>query len=288
MRGISQLFGAAILLASASARAAGPVEVLYAGSLVNLMRHGIGPAFASASGDTFHGTAAGSRDLATRIKAGGSRADVFISADPALDEALRGPGNGNWVGWYVRFATSPLVIGLNPTSRFAAAMRSKPWYQVLSEPGIRIGRTDPRLDPKGAQTLAMLDRAAKTYAQPALKATVLGEDNNPAQVLPEETLVERLQSGALDAAFLYTSETADANIPVIPLPPDVAPSATYTVAVLRDAPDAAAALDFVAFLLGPKGADVLRAHGMPPSRPEIGGDAAAVPDAIRALISNPP
>ena len=31
--------------------AAGPVSVLYAGSLVNLMEHGIGPAFDKASGD---------------------------------------------------------------------------------------------------------------------------------------------------------------------------------------------------------------------------------------------
>ena len=51
-----------------------------------------------------------------------------------------------------------MVIGYNPTSKFATDLQaasngSKPWYQVLEEPGLRLGRTDPALDPKGVRTL---------------------------------------------------------------------------------------------------------------------------------------
>ena len=61
-RGSALLFAAAMLvLPTQAAFAAGTVNVLYAGSLVNLMEHGIGPAFDKATGDQFQGYAGGSR-----------------------------------------------------------------------------------------------------------------------------------------------------------------------------------------------------------------------------------
>jgi len=149
-----QLFGIGWCVAVLSlmpvpaAFAAGKVSVLYAGSLVNLMEHGIGPAFEKASGDSFQGYAAGSTGLANQIKGKLRQGDVFISANPKVNDSLMGSANGDWVSWYITFAQSPLVIGYNPSSKFAADLKSKPWYQVLQEPGIRIGRTDAKLDPK--------------------------------------------------------------------------------------------------------------------------------------------
>src|SRR5438067_6406421 len=132
----------------APASAADAVNVLYAGSLVNLMERSIGPAFAKASGEQFRGYAGGSNKVANEIKGGLRRGDIFISASPKVDEKLIGAANGDWVRWYVLFAESPLVIGYNTPSRFAAELRSKPWHEVLSEPSLKIGRTDPQLDPK--------------------------------------------------------------------------------------------------------------------------------------------
>jgi molybdate/tungstate transport system substrate-binding protein len=118
---------------------------LYAGLLVNLMERGIGPAFNKASGFKFQGYAGGSKLLANQIKGKLQRGDIFISADPGVNNSLMGAANGARVSWYVSFAESPLVIGYNPNSRFAANFRSKPWYQILTEPGIKIGRTDPKI-----------------------------------------------------------------------------------------------------------------------------------------------
>ncbi len=70
---------------------------------------------------------------------------------------------------------------------------------------------------------------------------MLGAPENPAQVLPEETLVGRLQSGQLDAGFFYSTETSDARIPAVTLPADIAPKAVYTVTILHDAPNPAGA-----------------------------------------------
>ena len=72
------------------------------------------------------------------------------------------------MNWYVAFAQSPLVVGYNPSSWFAADFQIKPWYQVLMEPGIRIGRTDPELDPKGRLTLTLMERAGTFYKSPGL------------------------------------------------------------------------------------------------------------------------
>ena len=269
----------AFLVASVPASAA-DVNVLYAGSLVNLMEHGVGAAFDTASGETFHGFAGGSNGLANQIKGKLRRGDVFLSATPDVNGTLMGSANGDWVKWYVGFAESPVVIGYNSDSRFAAAFKTRPWYEVLREPGIRIGRTDPKLDPKGALTVRLLDHAEQVYHQPGLATAVLGAPGNPDQVQLEESLVGRLQSGQLDAGFFYSTETSDLHIPAMPLPPEVALGAHYTVSVLRDAANPAGAVKFVNFLLSGPGQDIMRAHGLDTTKPTVGGDAAAVPEAI--------
>jgi molybdate/tungstate transport system substrate-binding protein len=268
--------------------AAAPVNVLYAGSLVNLMERGVAPAFDKATGYRFRGYAGGSIMLANEIKGKLRRADVFISAVPKVNARLEGAANGGWVRWYVTFAQSPLVLGYNPSSKFAADFKHKPWYQVLREPGIRIGRTDPKLDPKGALTLKLMQQAQTFYKTPGLAKQVLGARENPAQVLPEETLVGRLQSGQLDVGFFYSTETAEAKIPAVALPPAITPRAVYTVTIPRRAPDPAGAGKFVAFLLSGAGSKLLSAHGLTVQKLQLSGDVKAAPRGVKALVRQNP
>jgi molybdate/tungstate transport system substrate-binding protein len=274
----------AVMLLTPGAATAETVSVLYAGSLVNLMERGIGAAFDKATGDTFQGFAGGSNGLANQIKGQLRRGDVFISANPRVNDDLTGAANGAWVSWYVTFAQSPLVIGYNPSSRFAADLKNKPWYEVLQEPGIKIGRTDPKLDPKGALTVQLLDRAEQIYKLPGIARKVLGLPDNPDQVRPEENLVGRLQSGQIDVGFFYSTETADLKIPAIPLPAEVALSALYTVTVLRNAASPDGAIRFVGFLLGSPGRAVMQEHGLDTVKPSIGGDESNIPAQIRSEV----
>lgn len=290
-RPITRFPGAALLFAAATlflptqaAFAAGKVNVLYAGSLVNLMEHGVGPAFDKATGDQFQGYAGGSNKVANEIKGKLRRGDVFISANPKVNASLTGAANGDWVKWYIAFAESPVVIGYNAAGKFADDFKTKPWYQVLLEPGIKIGRTDPKLDPKGALTVALMKQAETFYKSPGLEQKVLGAPENPAQVLPEETLIGRLQSGQLDVGFFYSTETSDAKIPALKLPPEIAPKAIYTVTTLRDAPNTAGALQFVTFILGPGGRDLLKQHGLTLRKMDVSGDANSVPQDIKTLV----
>jgi molybdate/tungstate transport system substrate-binding protein len=260
------------------------VQVLYAGSLTNLMERSVGPAFEQASGLHFAGYAAGSNKIANEVRGKLREGDVFISASPKVNDTLMGAQNGNHVGWYLQFAASSLVIGYNARSRFAAALKSERWDTALQSPGLRLGRTDPKLDPKGALTLALVDKAAQLYHEPDLTAKLLGDPENPAQVLPEEALIGRLQSGELDAGFFYSTETSDAHIPALPLPAELAAQADYTVTILADAKHPEAALRFVEYLLGPSGRALLQQHGLTLVAPSVHGVTTAVPAALQALV----
>jgi molybdate/tungstate transport system substrate-binding protein len=259
-------------------KGSGPVNVLYAGSLVNLMEKQVGPAFDKATGYTFTGFGAGSSALATQIKGKVRPGDVFISASPAVNDSLTGDANGNWVSWYATFATSALVVGYNPQSRFAADLKNKPWYEVLSEPGILVGTTDPVADPKGKLANTALTTAATAQNQPALAKLA----SDPSIIFPEETLVSRLQAGQLDVGFFYTAEAKAANIPTVPLS-DQDLKATYTVTVLNQAPDEQGGEAFVQYLLGKEGLATLTSDGFSLTTPPtvIGS---AVPDSLSTTV----
>lgn len=275
---------AGVMASQSTLAGEGTVKVLYAGSLVNVMERAVGPAFEKQTGLHFEGYAAGSKKIANEIKGKLRRGDVFISASPKVNEALMGAAGGNQVTWYATFAKSPLLIGYSAKSRFAGDFRTKRWDEVLEEPGIRIGRTDPKLDPKGMFTLELMTRAAALYGKPGLVEKTLGEPGNPEQVLPEETLVGRLQSGQLDAGFFYSTETSDLNIPAVQPAAELGIQANYTVTVLADAPNAPGAAKFVDFLMSTQGRDLLKAHGVDLVTPTISGDAQAVPTALKAAF----
>jgi molybdate/tungstate transport system substrate-binding protein len=253
----------------AAITASGKVQVLYAGSLANLMEHDLGPSFDSATGGDFEGTAAGSTQLVQEIKGKVKQADVFVSASTDANKGLMGSANGGWETWYATFATAPLVIGYNPNSKFANDIRTKPWQQVITESGFRMGSTDPKLDPKGKL-------AAHALTQAGLSA-------KDVQVFPEEQLVGRLQSGQLDAGFFYSSESTELKIPTISLGSTTL-QATYTVSVLNNAPNSAGGIAFVRYLFSDAGLADLRKHGLRLQPVTVTGDRTAVPAALDTAL----
>lgn len=255
---------------SSAITASGPVKVAYAASLANLMEHDVSPAFDKATGADFQGNAAGSTQLVSEIKGKVKQADVFISASTDANTGLMGAANGGWEAWYATFATAPLVIAYNPNSKFAADIKSKPWNQVITESGFKMGSTDPKLDPKG-----------KLAAQALTKD---GIASSAVQVFPEEQLVGRLQSGQLDAGFFYSSEAAELNIPTVPLG-DIKLQATYTVSVLNNAADTDAGIAFVQYLLGDQGKALMTEHGLQLLPVKVTGDAGSVPPPLKTLLN---
>lgn len=319
-RWIGKGWGAAILVAAlvmgeGPAWGGPPVRVLYAASLVNLMEHGVVPAVAKSEGLTVFGRPGGSVQLAHLIRDGLEPADVFISADPAVNRLLAPRPSRPSAAWFFTLARTSVVVAYNPRSRFAAAFRQAaaghvPWYQVLETPGLRLGRTDPALDPKGYRTILVLQLTEAYYHAPGLVGRVLGRPDNPAQIFPEETLLGRLEAGQLDAGFFYLSEVVEQHLPYVPLPdavnlgnPALASAyrkavyvdprgavrrggpIVYTVTILGTARNRAGAVRFVRFLYSPAGRALLQSHGFLPLPALVGGDAAAVPPELRPLVA---
>ncbi len=264
----------------AAMKHSGAVIVLTAGSLETIMKTAVEPGFHKATGYTVTDIPGGSTGLAQDIKGGIHRADVFWSAAPTSDRLLMGAKNGNWVTWYLTFATTSLVLGYEPKDRFASAIRHGPWWKVVTEPGFRVGRTNPVTDPKGRLTVDALRKAARQHKDAALAAIV--EDK--ATVFTETSLVGRLQAGQLDAGFFYAVEAAAAHFPTVPLA-GVGEKADYTLTVVAKAPHPSAADAFVAWLLSPAAKRLLAAHGLDElGKPVLAGKKSEVPASLKKVV----
>jgi len=289
------------------------VSVLYAGSLATVMENGLGPAFSKATGNDYKGEAQGSLGAARMIHDHLRDPDVFISADPSVNESvLMGSGNGNLVTWFVTMASSQLVLAYNPNSPFAAkfqaaAANTIPWYEVLETPGVRFGRGDPTIDPKGYRTLFLFDLAGKHYGRPEIPR-LLGDTLNPAQVLPEVALLARVEAGQFDAGIFYRHEVVAHKLPFVSFPPEINlgdprfadfyAQATYTtpsgehvsgapiiftITIPKTVHHQAAAEALVRFLLSSN--NLLEEFGLGSVDHRVGGDSEQVPANLRSLCS---
>ena len=262
LSGLSVLTGVAPSRATTTSRHSGSVDVLYAGSLLDLMQQQLFPAFHRATGYSVNAIANGSKALASEIEGGTEVGDVFISASPAIDVALHRASNGAWVSSFDEFATSSLVLGYNPRSKFAVALTTQPWYNVVSRPGFELGRTDPATDPKGVLARDALTEIGAKLHRPTLSALAKSTSN----IFAETSMIGELQSGQLDAGFFYAVEASAAHLTTVPLV-GVHLAGTYTVALLKNAPHPGAASAFVQFLLSAGGRRILQSNGLTPLRP---------------------
>jgi molybdate/tungstate transport system substrate-binding protein len=255
------------------------VSAIFAGSLVDIMEKSLGPEFTAATGYPFEGFGGGSNEDAAAIKGKVRQGDVFVSAAASADEELEGPANGNWVSWYSTFTSSDLVLGYDPKTKFGKQLAAgKPWYKVIAEPGILVGRTEPKADPKGKLTVEAVDAAAKKLHDPALTKAL-----KHFPIFEETSMLGRLQAGQLDAGFFYVVEAKTAHVPTVPLTP-IYKYADYTVTLLNNAENQPGGEAFVSFLLSPKRKAVEKEYGLVPIKPKFSGTASAVPASLRSIV----
>jgi molybdate/tungstate transport system substrate-binding protein len=283
------------------------VSVLYAGSLGNLMEIDVGPAFSRATGYKYQGEAKGSLLSANLIKEKLRTPDVFISADPKVNQRLMGNENGDLVRWYATIFGNEMVLGYNPNSRFAAELKKvgtndTRLYEILQEKGFRLGRGDPELEPKGYRTLFLFDLAEKYYQLPGLAQKILNNAEHPTLIFPEEQLVARLEAGQLDAGVFYRNEIAEHQLPFVAFPrelnlsePDLDPyyagvtyvspqgakyacsAIVYSVTIPENARNREGAAALIGFLLSGEGRKIIENHSLRIIPPIVSGDRDATP-----------
>jgi molybdate/tungstate transport system substrate-binding protein len=259
------------------AKGSGDVDVISAGSLQTLMAK-IAPGFQAATGYKLVDTSGGSSSDAADIKNKVDVEDVFVSASPAVDTTLEGKKNGSWVSWYASFAASPEVLGYYPKSKFAKDLKTMPWYKVITMPGFRLGRTNPSQDPGGVLARKALEQTATKQHLPALKKLATESSDE----YSETTEQAGIQSGQLDASFMYEADANSQKSPFVKLT-GVNLAGDYTITIVKNAPHVAAAEAFIKFLLGSKGQAAMKAdHFQIVSPAKVSGS--GVPSALSSVI----
>ena len=266
------------------------LDVAYAGSMGSLMEGPIKSTVAQKLNLEMHGRSHGSSALAQLIVGGSIRPDVFIPITPGPMLTVLRAGKAETAQ---PIAHTEMVVAYNPKSRFApkfeaAANGKGNWWEVLQEPGLRFGRTDPVTDPQGRNIIFTMMLAAKVYKQPDLVEKVLGPTINEKQIFTEPTVQARLQSGELDAASAYKIQPGPFNLPYLTLPreinlsgqsvhadhPEVSLSVggktynpeplIYYAAVLKDAPNSKGAVAFTEWLKGDEAQAIFRKYNYDP------------------------
>jgi ABC-type molybdate transport system substrate-binding protein len=289
------------------------VYVMYAGSLVNIFENEIKLAFQNLTGYNFIGEGKGSVQISNMILDGFRKPDIFVSADTTPIERLINHSLP-LANWLVKFGSAELVIAYNPQSPFApellkASNGEIPWYKILEKEGLKFGRTDPELDPKGYYTIIAAKLANIYYNDSTIKDKILGEDRNKEQILPEEILKSILDSGQIDATAAYKHEAIAKGLPYITLPDQInlsEPNYTnfynkiyyklgtgetisgnpifFSFTIPNTVENIEGAMSFVKFLLSENGKKILEKVGLSPIEPILQGDIHQMKSEIFSLI----
>jgi len=200
---------------------------------------------------------AGSPTLRAQL-AQGARADVFASADTATMDGAR--ADGSIEGLPSIFAHNKLTVVL-PADRPKVAT-----LQDLATPGIKIVIEQPAV-PAGAYSRQALDKMSKDPAFGAgFSAKVLA--NVVSQEPDVKSVLSRIQLGEADAGMLYVSDVgalaAKNEVRTVAIPDRFNVVADYPLAVVKDAPNAAAARAFLAYVLSPAGQAAVEKNGLLP------------------------
>ena len=200
-------------------------------------------------GDGFEGadvqlSFAGSDELAAQIRQGVTP-DVYAAANTTIPDELADEG---LIEEPRTFATNRLVVGVPEGSPIDDVAD-------LEEPGVSIAVGDPEV-PVGAYTREVLEALGPEESKAIL--------DNVASSEPDVSgIVGKLNQGAVDAGFVYSSDVAASNgaIEALELPPSVSPDVAYGIAVVADASEPELAAEFVQGAIDGDGQEILLDSG---------------------------
>ena len=210
------------------------IVVYNAGSLALPLRAAL-DSFAAREQVTVEQENAGSLETARKLTELGKIPDIVAVADYEVIPLLLIPSHA---AWYAKFARNRMVLAYEDRSRGANEINTNNWWQVVTRPGVQVGRADPSLDPNGYRTLLVWQLAERFYKQPGLEGRFLATAPQR-NVRPKEAdLVGLLQAGEFDYIWSYESIAQGVGAKYVTLPQEIdlsAPddSAAYAVASVR-------------------------------------------------------
>ena len=305
---------------SAPAKPTGNVNVAYASSLQFLNEKVVSPAFTKAEGYKFVGHGGASTELANDITGGELTPDVFESVGGDNIKMIE----PKFTKWYVQYAGTSIVVAYNPKSKYAADFKAYAdgsknvcglFSKTLQTSGLKLGRTDPNIDPQGRDFIMMVELAQSYCHLPASAVSkILGTSDlatsSSSQIFAESSLDATLQSGQLDAASAFITQAVELHLPYIKLPDQInlgsaAEKAAYAKATVKvksgktykgspqvidittvGAKPSAAAIAFVKYTLSSAGLAQYKAGGFDVLTPKLTGSMSDVPAAIASELGS--
>jgi len=197
---------------------------------------------------------AGSPTLRTQM-AQGAPADVFASADQANMQGAQ--QDGSITGTPQNFAQNKLVM-IVPLSGANEAAR----LQDLAKPGVKLvlAQQDVPVGNYARQAFQKMDQdpAYGSGFDTKVLANLVSQESDVKQV------VAKVQLGEADAGICYSTDvTPDvrSKVRMIAIPDQFNVIAQYPIAVVKGAPNAAGAQQFVNYVLSPAGQQILKGQG---------------------------
>ena len=161
--------------------------------------------------------AAGSLACVRKITELDQICDVLALADYNLIDELLIP---KYALWNILFATNELCLVYTDKSRRADQINPLNWFEILLDPEIRYGRSDPNADPCGYRTVLTMKLADRYYRGGKDWQKLLEKDN--LYIRGKETdLNALLETQTIDYMFNYRSVAVQHGFRHLDLPDSI-------------------------------------------------------------------
>jgi len=172
--------------------------------------------------------AAGSRACARKITDIGKPADVMASAAYKVIDNLLIP---EYAKFNAQFVTNEMAIAYTDKSKYANEINATNWPEIFLRKEVKVGHSNPNLDPCGYRSILVTQLAERYYKQPGFYEKLMGYgesysngEENKAKIIvrPKETdLLGLLEAGAYDYLYIYKSVARQHGLKYLTLPPEV-------------------------------------------------------------------
>ncbi len=248
----------------------------------------------------------GSRECARKITDIKRDADIMASADYKVIDDLLIP---DYADFNLLFAKNEMIIAYTDKSKFASEITSQNWHQIFLKKDVKIGHSNPNLDPCGYRAVLVTKLAERYYNHKDFFQTLLGYsdhynngDENKSKVIvraKETDLLGLLETGAIDYLYIYKSVAIQHSLKYINLPKELSladfsmkdyyKTATfkiigkkpdswieikgepmiYGITLIKNAPNTKGAVEFIKFLLSDSGINIIEKNGQEFIKPLI-------------------
>ena len=210
--------------------------------------------------------------------------DILMVADARIIREMQ----PEYAQWNAIFATNEIVIAYADKSKYGSEINSDNWYEILARPDVKFAHADPELDPCGYWTLITWKLADLHYAdtlngKPVSEALMAARTDESIKHDAHMMLNLISSPSGIDYCFVYKNQVVEQNLKLVTLPDEINLSnpelaelygkaritdpvdvtgspISFSLTLLKKAPEPDEAVKFLKFFLGPEGRKLLKGN----------------------------